>query len=164
MDASSCKKTPLCFGVKDGVNRRWSFLFSFLNWTNSFIIESMGFGVSCWAVPSLSECSSCLLNLSSVISSFNLIASTFQVPKSTERQAKSSASLSNGAHFTYNLVSKTRQARAVSLYPGLLYRGPKKHAQSNLRWHHDDFPTCPTAPLAVNVNTITWINYKYSSI
>ena len=36
----------------------------------------MVFEVSCWAVPSFSECSSSLVNLSSVISSFNLIAST----------------------------------------------------------------------------------------
>ena len=45
----------------------------------------MGFGVYCWAVPSFSEFSSCLVNLSSVISSFYLIASTLQVSKSTER-------------------------------------------------------------------------------
>ena len=36
----------------------------------------MLFEVSCWAVPSFSECFSSLVNLSSVISSFNLIAST----------------------------------------------------------------------------------------
>ena len=36
----------------------------------------MVFEVSCWAVLSFSECSSSLVNLSSVISSFNLIAST----------------------------------------------------------------------------------------
>ena len=36
----------------------------------------MVFEVSCWVVPSFSECSSSLVNLSSVISSFNLIAST----------------------------------------------------------------------------------------
>ena len=71
MDASSCQ-TRLFFALASKMesNRWWSFLFSFLIWTNSFIIESMGFGVSSWAVPSFSECSSCLVNLSLVISSF----------------------------------------------------------------------------------------------
>ena len=71
MDASSCK-TRLFFALASKMvsNRQWSSLFSFLIWTNSFIIESMGFGVSSWAIPSFSECSSCLVNLSLVISSF----------------------------------------------------------------------------------------------
>lgn len=57
-------------------------------------------------------------------------------------------------------VSKTPTICSVTTlcedsYSELLYCGPKKHVQSNLRLHNIDFTTCPTAPLAVNANAIT---------